>query len=460
MTQNNNVNVLAFYDSLDRQNHKKWWVDNVFGLVTAKNRLPPFQIVKPKTGNIVTKLDLINYDTGQVIPMRNEMANKGLNVVTNSEWNYDLVVCPSSLDLDQEYHGRFYLKLGDSINFFYSDVFTFCDVSDMIEIEYWHCEDFIYPGGHFQYNFPYKNRIYISSDIGKPSYEYEEVVRKRDGHNFHIQQISYKLNRFEFLCPEFVIDAMRLIRLHDQIIIKYQNQEFEVDELLMNNPRWQDKGDLASVLIEFKTDSVVVSNGRAVVDCNYEAVLGSCMITDLTAKASISSLSDDYTNFTYDDIDGVQQNMEDGQLFLVQTPSSLVLQAYGNSAYTTIPPTQDNILFVENIDTYYWVDASTYNRPQITGMNGLNAVGKSYPNSVIKVYGRGPTNVEYLVGSGYSNVDFDFDVPLEFPNGVLIDEIKVHTLNYICGDFDQTQWFELPFAGVGAGAIGSTFAIN
>lgn len=266
MTQN--YNPLTFYESASHQDHKKRWGSNGYRLIANQNYIPAFQVPKVKNGLQLTKCDL--YDANTDAPhsiLLPDMTTKGLTVLTNAAWDYDIIYWDSAQTISGTFEGSFYLYVTDGNMEYYSEVFSFCDVTDMIEIEYWHCEDFIYPIGHIQYPAGYRSKFYLKTDIGKPKYLYEDKIQKRAGYNYPTDQISYKLHRFNCLLPEPAIDAFRLIRLHDNITIKYKGHEYTVMDFLMENPKWLNKGDLASVNVEFKTDMVVQIQGRAYETC-------------------------------------------------------------------------------------------------------------------------------------------------------------------------------------------------
>ena len=91
MSQNNNLQILPFYDSLSKQNHKKWWTyDKVFGLVCEIDTLPPFQIQNELTGNGVTGLVLVNYKTGVETDILSKAVIAGLESFSFTD--YDLTI--------------------------------------------------------------------------------------------------------------------------------------------------------------------------------------------------------------------------------------------------------------------------------------------------------------------------------------------------------------------------------
>ena len=70
------------------------------------------------------------------------------------------------------------------------------------------------------------------------------------------------------MAPEFLCDVMRFISMADYIHItdKY-GREYDCDTFLIT-PKWQTQGDLASVEIEFKTNTVVKKIGRGYIIAN------------------------------------------------------------------------------------------------------------------------------------------------------------------------------------------------
>ncbi|WP_248789307.1 hypothetical protein, partial [Escherichia coli] len=88
-----------------------------------------------------------------------------------------------------------------------------------------------------------------------------------------LKQISAKQYKFLFLAPEYLIDAFRQVPLHDFVeITNYNdNRTHTVDEINMGSPDWQDRGDLAAVVVDFQTDTVIVKSGTGVTTLDYTA---------------------------------------------------------------------------------------------------------------------------------------------------------------------------------------------
>lgn len=130
--------------------------------------------------------------------------------------------------------------------------------SKYLLIEYWNDEKIAYPGGFITTgaNNDFRYQIYVPATICKPKYEFEEELTKRAGYKFLELQTSTKVYAFTFVAPEFICDAMRLIRLSDYIRISHDgeyynalNFEFDVD--------WQEQLYLAAVDCQFETDSII-----------------------------------------------------------------------------------------------------------------------------------------------------------------------------------------------------------
>ena len=127
-------------------------------------------------------------------------------------------------------------------------------------------EDLISYGWRIQYNsgqYAFHNVVYLATELGKPDYEFEETGESRDGWFFPEKMISEKSYKFQFMAPEYLCDAMRFVRMADEIKVtdKY-GRTYLCDQFLMT-PKWQDQGNLASVEAEFQTDTVAKAIGRA-----------------------------------------------------------------------------------------------------------------------------------------------------------------------------------------------------
>lgn len=262
MTQsNNNLSVLPWYDSIDQQNARKWWVyDRVYPLFVLNNMLMPWQLIIPHADNhTVGDIDIMNGNTGEYENSLGGYMTQQWTIKEFPEAGYDVIVYPGLMPADGEDwdEGRHYLEMEIDGKMYYSEIFTVVqDIMPYLKIEWWDMDDFVMDAGTIVYKEPlFKNKLYLPSDIAKPEYLYEEEAETRDGYYFPIKQISEKKYKFHFLAPEYLLDVMRFIRLSDQVRITYNGRVYMPDSFLIT-PEWEGAGDIANVEAEFETDTV------------------------------------------------------------------------------------------------------------------------------------------------------------------------------------------------------------
>lgn len=269
---NNNLSPLPFYGSIEEQNHRRSYAyGNVYPLFAQNNLLLPFQIMRTRRNNSITSAYVYDINGNQIRNILSDLQTAGLAIVKDSNVNYDVVVFPANLPFPEDLPiGQCYLKLSDGVDTWFSDVLTLVNSLDgYLKIEWWDDENAYYDCGEIVYKdelVNYVNKLYLCTELGKPDYVFEEEGESRDGYFFAEKQISYKTYRFQFLAPEYLCDAMRIIRLSDHVrITDIYGREYECDTFSIE-PTWQEQGDLASVEAEFTTATVVKKTGRGYVD--------------------------------------------------------------------------------------------------------------------------------------------------------------------------------------------------
>ena len=266
MIQNNNISVLPFYTSIDEQNHRKSYAyGKIYPLFAPADMLLPFQIIRNTRANDVTSVVLHDKTGKQVADITTNMKETGLQIVRFQSFRYDVILYPSILPMPlNQLDGIYYISVSDGVQTWYSEMFTVVqDVSAYLKIQWWDVENLVFDAGQIVYTEPnYKNTLYLCTELGKPEYEFEEDGEERDGYFFPEKQISVKTYKCTILAPEYLCDVMRFIRMADYIHItdKY-GREYDCDTFLIT-PKWETQGDLASVEIEFKTNTVVKKIGR------------------------------------------------------------------------------------------------------------------------------------------------------------------------------------------------------
>lgn len=247
---NNNLSVLPWYTSLDKQNAKKWYAfGNVWPLVMPTNRIIPYQFVVPFTNVAITGSSIISLDTKDIYD-----GQSSHTLVTR----VDYTVVKSNGFAVSLPEGRYYAKI-DFANgvTYYSEVFTLVgNISDYVKIQYWNDDILVYNGGEINYEDEFKFEMYLCTTIGKPEYSFEEEVTKRLGYKFPELQVSNKLYKFTCIGPEYLCDAMRLIRLSDYIKIVSKDDSYNA-LTFSYDAKWETQGDLASIEVEFETDTII-----------------------------------------------------------------------------------------------------------------------------------------------------------------------------------------------------------
>ena len=266
MTQNNNISVLPWYNTLGEQNHRKSYAYGaIYPLIAPADILLPFQIMRTTRSNGITSVMLLDKTGATVANITQPMIEAGLQVVRFQTLGYDVILYPATLPMPiNMLDGIYYMRLSDGVQTWYSEMFTVVqDVSGYVKVQWWDIENLVFDAGQIVYTNPaYKNTLYLCTELGKPEYEFEEEGQDRDGYFFPEKQISTKKYKCTILAPEYLCDVMRFIRMADYIRVrdKYGNV-YNCDTFLIT-PKWQTQGDLASVEIEFKTDTVVKKIGR------------------------------------------------------------------------------------------------------------------------------------------------------------------------------------------------------
>lgn len=264
MIQNNNFSVLPFYDSLDKQSHRKSYAYNsVFPLISHTDTFLPFQVVVPLSYSSSPSVFLVDNNTGVRQNVTTAFKDAGFKTVAFDDYKVLTfpAEAPQGIDLPV---GQYYLELYNTASMKrFSDVFTVVrSVKNYLKLEWWDMKDLNFENGRIFYGGGYRNRLFIDSQLGKPEYPFIEEGEERDGYFFAEKQISEKRYKFTFLAPEYLLDALRLVRLSDYVFVTdMYGTKYKVDTILFT-PKWQTQGNLASVEVEFETDTVVKKLGN------------------------------------------------------------------------------------------------------------------------------------------------------------------------------------------------------
>ena len=257
------ISPLKFYDSFAKQSHRKSYAyGHISPVFTKIGHIPPFQFVLP--GNDTFVSGYIRNTEGIRISsnIRQELLDTGFSIIDVRSYKvavYDGILPVQFLN----YEGEFFLELNFSDNNFYSEIFCITNtLSDCLEIEYWNRDNnnFYLKNGVIAFPTNFHFKLLLKTELGKPEYNFEEEGTKRMGYTFIESQVSKKTYKFNVVVPEFICDAMRIIRLCSDKIIRSMSDEYEAITFDMDVD-WQTQGDLASVTCEFETDNIIANLG-------------------------------------------------------------------------------------------------------------------------------------------------------------------------------------------------------
>lgn len=222
--------------------------------------LLPFQVVLA-SGTSVGWVKLSNFNTGKFIDITRSIKENGLQI--KSFTGFKLLKYPGTLPIIGIVHeGQYYLEIYISgLGTIYSDIFTVCNkVDDYLLLEYYNSYNFELKNGIVDFSDSFKFKCYLNTQIGKPEYDFEEEATERMGYTFIESQISKKIYKFTFVAPEYLCDALRIVRLCESKQITSKLQTYDLTTFSME-PEWEDQGDLAAVECEFETDTVIANIG-------------------------------------------------------------------------------------------------------------------------------------------------------------------------------------------------------
>lgn len=262
MEVHNNFSPLAFRKKESKATYEKWYAfGKNYAIPASANTLTPFQFTElniPVFDPDTIEVEAVNEETG-------EATKTGVYVSFDvmPEHGGVLYVSPGKNSFSEAlpqgtYRARFTIHDEVYISTPFCVIPGIETSSKYLLIEYWNDEKIAYPDGFITTgaNNDFRYQMYVPATICKPKYEFEEELTKRAGYKFLELQTSTKVYAFTFVAPEFICDAMRLIRLSDYIRISHDgeyynalNFEFDVD--------WQEQLYLAAVDCQFETDSII-----------------------------------------------------------------------------------------------------------------------------------------------------------------------------------------------------------
>lgn len=447
-----NVNPLTWIPGVHWHNHRKPHVHDKLFLGAPVNRLHPFQFSIADTEGGIVNWTLYKLDGSQYWDIKTMMQATGLSSIVQD--GREIVIYPGSVDLPgfSGEEGQYYLRAetgnGD---FLYTELFSWAKNihvnRNFIKVEWWHNEDFIYPGGLIRYEKPFKMWVYFRADIGKPARMTEEHVEKRDGREFPLKQISWKVFKFAVTLYETVIDALALVWQHDNVRVYHMDRVYDVEKFTTEE-KWNEEGDFATLSVEFRTDTVTVVSGRTIETTEQE---GACLVPDFQPIAWIKEGTPEHSGRYWTDEFGANHSFDNGQMLIIQTGGfNNFLRIYnglsGNydPVTTTVGETVYTVHDSRNPflrkDNYFFASSiGLKQRPVILTTSNLNSVftvtGETYNDSLIEVwlrYDYGDVLLATFTSADFMGAGITFDV-----NGANAFFLRART--YICEEMGDSD---------------------
>lgn len=295
MKINNGFNILPWYDSLEKQNCKKWYAyGQAWPLLCPQGLILPFQFISDTAITISSNIYAISVETGQAIDLG---VKPTVTEISRADITYYIVKLVSTSIVNLPI-GRYNLRMNTSEGFLYSEeIVVINNANECIKVEYWNEDTLKFTSGEINFTDDFHFIFYINSTIGKPEYEFEEELTKRLGYKFIESQTSNKVYKFSFVAPEYICDAMRLIRMCDYIKLTTKFDSYNALSFAYE-PKWQEQGDLAAVDVEFDTDCIIQkleSFNRRAKESFYNALLADI---DEPVLFSTDTVAQYYTEYT------------------------------------------------------------------------------------------------------------------------------------------------------------------
>lgn len=303
MTPNNNLNPLAFYKSQnDMFKARPYNYGIKYPLYMPLNRVTPFQIIRGSSESTTLASAKIYNDRG--VEVATVTSYMSVNVVTIGNSKVMQFKCGNYANLTP---GQYTMRVVIGNDTYYSEVFTaYANIGKLVKVEYYNADPIIFDEGALTYDNGFKFELFLCTEIAKPEYLFEEESTKRGGFTFVENQISSKQYKMVIAAPEYLCDAIRIIRLHDHVAITKDGNAYEAYNFTPSY-QWNDVGDLAQVVITFESNTVLqkISAYKGSQSVFKNALLAAASVPIMFSPnviaqygTSVDGIAEAYTEFT------------------------------------------------------------------------------------------------------------------------------------------------------------------
>ena len=266
------LSPLKFYDNVAKQYHRKSYsYKSISPIITKLHNIPAFQFVLlSNTETINSVYVMYKNDIKASEDIKQILYENGL-IITEVN-NFRIVVyCGKNDILTDLKEGLYYLIINTSENTYYSEIFCFTNTLDnYLKIEYSNKSgNFFIKNGLVLFPQDFKFTLLLRYQY-EVLFSFDEQTTELLGYKQIETQVSKKYYAFRTVAPEYLCDAMRIIRLCDTKLIAFEKQNYDLISFEMEAD-WQTQGDLAVVTCRFESDQVITSkNVRSLAEYNKD----------------------------------------------------------------------------------------------------------------------------------------------------------------------------------------------
>ena len=276
-----NIGPLPFYEDISKQQHRKAYAfGQMWPLIVELGRIPSFQFMgnpslASANGQPINNINLVRVDSAGNIIWVQDLPDTVHSYVTMIGYETHTTFITHDTEVfsliglegivNKIEPGYYFLQITDNTGTeYYSEIFVYCEnVKNMLKLEYTNSYNFKIAGRDILFDGAiraFRPSIYLDTQLGKPAYNFEEEVVSRLGYEYVESQVSKKQYNFSFVAPEYLLDALRFVRLCNNKKCIVGDEEY--DMLNFNiEPQWGEQGDLASVEASFEVDNIVANIG-------------------------------------------------------------------------------------------------------------------------------------------------------------------------------------------------------
>lgn len=462
-------------DKREHQNHRRRWVNGdfrSFRQIVTESRLPPFQIKRVNSNFKFTAINLFDVKTDSlVLDITNLINPEDLYVKRFAGFDQMIHLGQSNLSADLP-KGVFYLEIVSGSLKWYSEVFTVLSLNED-DLSLNDCNFLKLTWGNscdiagFYYSDPdadFNHKLILEADLS-PSEWLTTSAGSEDGEGvfYPDYQRAAKEWRFEVFAPEYIVDAIALLPLHNAVFI----ETYDGYRAKMENIGYAPDADVIDgfrkVVVSFTVDFFI-----SVGCCDNLQPFDNCFIGTETVVAYITEDSADFTAFTFTNNQSESVPMEAGQIFMIGFNNGSFLKRRFNGTElvpvieipannSTVNALNGEAYFYRTNNgggSYYWND-----RPVIDLIeySPLKVYGQSFPLTGVELWlrsgGSGPgVFYRYATAEDFLTNGISFDV-----QNYGYNQVKIKATGLDCV-LSETDWLSL--IGVSFMQIENDFVIS